>query len=217
MLGLPPLDAAATALGRRAPSASPLRAADGAREAPRAADRCGPERDRAARLRGRLDRGHRPHRGGDAAGHLRPLPQPRPAPAGGDRARGALRARAARAGRPGARRDTDGEPAELFAAGVRSFLDVVASRPDTWRIILLPPEGTPGDRPRARRAQPCPHPGADRGPRALGDRALGNPRGPRRRAVRPRDPQPQRGGGADGADRPRDATRPSATSGSCSP
>jgi AcrR family transcriptional regulator len=38
---------------------------------------------------------------------------------------------------------TDGEPAELFAAGVRSFLDVVASRPDTWRIILLPPEGTP--------------------------------------------------------------------------
>lgn len=38
---------------------------------------------------------------------------------------------------------TDGEPAELFAAGVRSFLDVVASRPDTWRIILLPTEGTP--------------------------------------------------------------------------
>lgn len=36
-----------------------------------------------------------------------------------------------------------GDPAELFAAGVRSFLDVVASRPDTWRIILLPPEGTP--------------------------------------------------------------------------
>jgi AcrR family transcriptional regulator len=38
---------------------------------------------------------------------------------------------------------TDGEPAELFAAGVRRFLDVVVSRPDTWRIILLPPEGTP--------------------------------------------------------------------------
>ena len=38
---------------------------------------------------------------------------------------------------------TDGEPSELFAAGVRSFLDVVVSRPDTWRIILLPPEGTP--------------------------------------------------------------------------
>lgn len=37
----------------------------------------------------------------------------------------------------------DGEPPELFAAGVRRFLDAVASRPDTWRIILLPPEGTP--------------------------------------------------------------------------
>jgi AcrR family transcriptional regulator len=37
----------------------------------------------------------------------------------------------------------DGDPAELFAAGVRSFLDLAASRPDTWRIILLPPEGTP--------------------------------------------------------------------------
>jgi AcrR family transcriptional regulator len=37
----------------------------------------------------------------------------------------------------------DGSPPELFAAGVRRFLDAVASRPDTWRIILLPPEGTP--------------------------------------------------------------------------
>ncbi len=36
-----------------------------------------------------------------------------------------------------------GEPPELFAAGVRRFLDAVVSRPDTWRIILLPPEGTP--------------------------------------------------------------------------
>jgi AcrR family transcriptional regulator len=36
-----------------------------------------------------------------------------------------------------------GAPAELFAAGVRRFLDAVTSRPDTWRIILLPPEGTP--------------------------------------------------------------------------
>jgi AcrR family transcriptional regulator len=36
-----------------------------------------------------------------------------------------------------------GDPPELFAAGVRRFLDAVASRPDTWRIILLPPEGTP--------------------------------------------------------------------------
>jgi AcrR family transcriptional regulator len=36
-----------------------------------------------------------------------------------------------------------GEPAKLFAAGVRRFLDAVSSRPDTWRVILLPPEGTP--------------------------------------------------------------------------
>jgi AcrR family transcriptional regulator len=36
-----------------------------------------------------------------------------------------------------------GDPAELFAAGVRRFLDAVASRPETWRIILLPLEGTP--------------------------------------------------------------------------
>ncbi|HEY2317301.1 MAG TPA: TetR/AcrR family transcriptional regulator [Solirubrobacteraceae bacterium] len=36
-----------------------------------------------------------------------------------------------------------GNPPELFAAGVRRFLDAVASRPNTWRIILLPPEGTP--------------------------------------------------------------------------
>src|ERR1700727_2514254 len=37
----------------------------------------------------------------------------------------------------------DGNPPELFAAGVRRFLDAVASRPNTWRIILLPPEGPP--------------------------------------------------------------------------
>lgn len=37
----------------------------------------------------------------------------------------------------------DGDPAERFTAGVRGFLDAVASRPDTWRIILLPLEGTP--------------------------------------------------------------------------
>jgi AcrR family transcriptional regulator len=35
------------------------------------------------------------------------------------------------------------EPAELLTAGVRRFLDAVASRPATWRIILLPPAGTP--------------------------------------------------------------------------
>ncbi len=37
----------------------------------------------------------------------------------------------------------EGEPAALFAAGVRRFLDAVVSRPGTWRIILLPLEGTP--------------------------------------------------------------------------
>jgi AcrR family transcriptional regulator len=38
-----------------------------------------------------------------------------------------------------------GEPAELFAAGVRRFLDAVLARPESWRIILLPPEGTPAN------------------------------------------------------------------------
>ncbi len=36
-----------------------------------------------------------------------------------------------------------GAPPELVAGGVRRFLDAVASRPATWRVILLPPEGTP--------------------------------------------------------------------------
>jgi AcrR family transcriptional regulator len=36
-----------------------------------------------------------------------------------------------------------GDAPDLFAAGVRRFLDAVASRPNTWRIILLPAEGTP--------------------------------------------------------------------------
>lgn len=37
----------------------------------------------------------------------------------------------------------EGDPPAQFAAGVRRFLDAVASRPNTWRVILLPPEGTP--------------------------------------------------------------------------
>ena len=32
---------------------------------------------------------------------------------------------------------------ELLAAGLRRFLDAVTSRPATWRVILLPLEGTP--------------------------------------------------------------------------
>jgi AcrR family transcriptional regulator len=35
------------------------------------------------------------------------------------------------------------DPADVFAAGVRRFLDAVASRPATWQIILLPLDGTP--------------------------------------------------------------------------
>jgi AcrR family transcriptional regulator len=35
------------------------------------------------------------------------------------------------------------QPGELLGAGVTKFLDAVASRPATWRIILLPLEGTP--------------------------------------------------------------------------
>jgi AcrR family transcriptional regulator len=35
------------------------------------------------------------------------------------------------------------EPAELLIGGVRRFLEAVADRPATWRIILLPLEGTP--------------------------------------------------------------------------
>jgi AcrR family transcriptional regulator len=37
----------------------------------------------------------------------------------------------------------NGDPGRLFGAGVKRFLDAVASRPATWRIILLPPDGTP--------------------------------------------------------------------------
>jgi AcrR family transcriptional regulator len=35
------------------------------------------------------------------------------------------------------------DPAELLSQGVRRFLDAVASRPATWRLILLPLDGTP--------------------------------------------------------------------------
>jgi AcrR family transcriptional regulator len=37
----------------------------------------------------------------------------------------------------------EADPAALLAAGFRQFLVAVASRPATWRIILLPLEGTP--------------------------------------------------------------------------
>jgi AcrR family transcriptional regulator len=37
----------------------------------------------------------------------------------------------------------DRDPAELLVGGVRRFLEAVVDRPKTWRIILLPLEGTP--------------------------------------------------------------------------
>jgi AcrR family transcriptional regulator len=37
----------------------------------------------------------------------------------------------------------DGDPALLVAGAVRRFLEAVAARPATWRLILLPLEGTP--------------------------------------------------------------------------
>jgi AcrR family transcriptional regulator len=37
----------------------------------------------------------------------------------------------------------DADPVRLLAAGVGRFLSAVAGRPATWRIILLPLEGTP--------------------------------------------------------------------------
>jgi AcrR family transcriptional regulator len=36
-----------------------------------------------------------------------------------------------------------GDPVEVLAGAVGRFLEAVASRPATWRLILLPPEGTP--------------------------------------------------------------------------
>lgn len=36
------------------------------------------------------------------------------------------------------------ESAEILAGSVRRFLDAVRSRPATWRLILLPLDGTPG-------------------------------------------------------------------------
>ncbi len=37
----------------------------------------------------------------------------------------------------------DADPDRAIVDGVRAFLDAVARDPDTWRPILLPPEGTP--------------------------------------------------------------------------
>jgi AcrR family transcriptional regulator len=37
----------------------------------------------------------------------------------------------------------DSDPVEVLAGSVRRFLDAVTDRPTTWRIILLPLDGTP--------------------------------------------------------------------------
>jgi len=37
----------------------------------------------------------------------------------------------------------DWQPGQLLAGGVARFLDAVTSRPATWRLILLPLDGTP--------------------------------------------------------------------------
>ncbi len=37
----------------------------------------------------------------------------------------------------------DSDPVVFFSTGVRLFLEAVASRPATWRLILLPLDGTP--------------------------------------------------------------------------
>jgi AcrR family transcriptional regulator len=39
--------------------------------------------------------------------------------------------------------DGEMDPAEILAGAVRRFLDAVMDRPTTWRLILLPLEGTP--------------------------------------------------------------------------
>lgn len=39
--------------------------------------------------------------------------------------------------------EPDGEPTGLLVGGVARFLEAVRSRPATWRLILLPLEGTP--------------------------------------------------------------------------
>jgi AcrR family transcriptional regulator len=37
----------------------------------------------------------------------------------------------------------DGEPAEIMSASIQRLLEAVAEHPDTWRLILLPADGTP--------------------------------------------------------------------------
>jgi AcrR family transcriptional regulator len=45
---------------------------------------------------------------------------------------------------PGPELAGSADPVALLGSGVRRFLEAVTSRPPTWRIILLPLDGTPG-------------------------------------------------------------------------
>jgi AcrR family transcriptional regulator len=44
---------------------------------------------------------------------------------------------------PGPELADSADPVAVLSSGVRRFLEAVASRPSTWRIILLPLDGTP--------------------------------------------------------------------------
>ncbi len=79
----------------------------------------------------------------------------------------------------------DGDPVEVLAASVRRFLDAVVARPATWRIILLPLEGTPAIVREHVRDQPRADPRADRAARPMGgQRRRAAPRARRRAGAR---------------------------------
>jgi AcrR family transcriptional regulator len=40
-------------------------------------------------------------------------------------------------------RDAGGEPRALLLSALRAYLDAVRADPDTWRLVLMPPEGAP--------------------------------------------------------------------------
>ena len=41
--------------------------------------------------------------------------------------------------------DDDVDPDELLVAGLTAYLSAVASEPQVWRVVLLPPQGAPAD------------------------------------------------------------------------
>jgi AcrR family transcriptional regulator len=38
---------------------------------------------------------------------------------------------------------SEGDPSELLLESLRTYLDAVERHPDTWRLVLMPPEGAP--------------------------------------------------------------------------